>query len=54
MKKNLLSKEMFRFVCLDCGYTVNVDYGFLYHKMEDRIMSDHPESEPFRLFYDEV
>ena len=38
MKEKLLSKEMFQFVCPDCGYTANVDYGFLYHQMEDRIM----------------
>ena len=38
MKEKLLSKEMFQFICPDCGYTANVDYGFLYHQMEDRIM----------------
>ena len=38
MKEKLLSKEMFQFICPNCGYTANVDYGFLYHQMEDRIM----------------
>lgn len=37
-KEKVVSGELFRFTCPACGYTAQVDYGFLYHQMEDEMM----------------
>ena len=38
MKAKVRDKSAFAYKCPKCGKTVNVDYGFLYHQMEDKIM----------------
>lgn len=38
MKEKVRNLEAFRFVCPHCGADANVNYGFLYHQMEDHIM----------------
>ena len=38
MKKAVLDFSAFKFTCPHCGAETNVDYGFLYHQMEDKVM----------------
>ena len=38
LKEKVRSRELFQFVCPVCGHKVEVDYGFLYHQMEDHYM----------------
>lgn len=38
MKEAVKDRSAFRFVCPDCGAETYVDYGLLYHQMEDQIM----------------
>ena len=38
MKEKVRTREAFSFRCPECGKVVNVDYGFLYHQMEDEMM----------------
>lgn len=38
MKEKVRTREAFRSICPCCGHTTYVDYGFLYHQMEDKIM----------------
>lgn len=45
MKIAVRDKSIFRFTCPHCGHTALVDYGFLYHQMEDRIMIHYVQSE---------
>ena len=37
-KVDMMSGKIFEFVCPHCKSVHNVDYGFLYHQMEDQIM----------------
>lgn len=37
-KEKVVTGELFRFTCPECGYCSVVDYGFLYHQMEDHMM----------------
>lgn len=37
-KVDMMSGKLFSFVCPHCKSAHNVDYGFLYHQMEDQIM----------------
>lgn len=37
-KEKVRSRELFQFVCPVCGNRAEVDYGFLYHQMEDHYM----------------
>lgn len=37
-KADMLSGKLFQFICPHCHSSHNVDYGFLYHQMEDQIM----------------
>ena len=55
MKNAVRDRSAFRFTCAHCGHTANVDYPFLYHQMEDRIMvqyaaSDEAAQETCKLF----
>ena len=38
LKEKVRSDELFKFTCHHCGLTALVDYPFLYHQMEDKIM----------------
>lgn len=38
MKDAVRTGSAFRFVCPNCGKSRDVDYGFLYHQMEDHLM----------------
>lgn len=38
MKQAVRDRSAFMFTCPNCGQTRFVDYGFLYHQMEDKIM----------------
>ena len=38
MKKAVRDRSAFRFTCPHCGKSAQVDYGFLYHQMEDKTM----------------
>ena len=38
MKEKVRTREAFSFRCPECGKVVNIDYGFLYHQMEDEMM----------------
>ena len=37
-KEKVRTRDLFQFVCPDCGNKAEVDYGFLYHQMEDEYM----------------
>ena len=55
MKEAVRNLSAFQFECPDCGNTASVDYGFLYHQMEDKIMvyyvqSDEDEHEMYKMF----
>ena len=45
MKEKVLSRELFRFVCPHCGAETEIDYPFLYHQMEDKIMIYYVQDE---------
>ena len=45
MKSAVRNKSAFQFICPYCGHKANVDYGFLYHQMEDHIMIHYANSE---------
>lgn len=45
MKKQVRTREAFKFVCPFCGADANVDYGFLYHQMEDQIIIHYAQGE---------
>lgn len=45
MKKQVRTREAFKFVCPFCGADANVDYGFLYHQMEDQIIFYYTEQD---------
>lgn len=38
LKEKVRNDDIFRFGCRRCGYTALVNYPFLYHQMEDKIM----------------
>lgn len=45
MKEKVLSREMFRFVCPECGTEAEIDHPLLYHQMEDKIMIYYVQDE---------
>lgn len=45
MKQAVRDRSAFLFVCPHCGQRRIVDYGFLYHQMEDRIMIHYATSD---------
>ncbi len=45
MKAAVKNRSAFQFVCPSCGEKAYVDYGFLYHQMEDRIMIHYANSD---------
>ena len=45
MKEKVLNGEAFKFTCPNCNSETNVDYGTLYHQMEDRIMIFYANSD---------
>lgn len=45
MKQAVRDGSAFLFTCPDCGEKTNVEYGFLYHQMEDRIMIHYATSD---------
>ena len=45
MKAAVKDRSAFLFECPSCGKKTYVDYGFLYHQMEDRIMIHYANSE---------
>lgn len=45
MKSAVRDGSAFLFTCPECGAKTNVDYGFLYHQMEDRIMIHYASSD---------
>lgn len=58
MKEKVKDRSAFMFTCPNCGEQTAVDYGFLYHQMEDKIMiaysnSDKNEEEMYSLFTEE-
>ena len=57
MKEKVRTGEAFLFTCPECGDQNSVDYGFLYHQMEDKIMihyanSDENFEEMFKFYVD--
>ena len=59
MKEKVKDRSAFLFTCPHCGEQNYVDYGFLYHQMEDTIMiaysnSDENEEEMYHLFTEEM
>ena len=57
MKEKVKDRSAFLFTCPHCGAENYVDYGFLYHQMEDSVMisycnSDKNERETYRMFTD--
>ena len=53
MKSKVRDKSAFLFTCPHCGHSVFVDYGFLYHQMEDQIMIHYAQTEEaVREIYD--
>lgn len=58
MKEAVKNRSAFLFECPSCGERTYVDYGFLYHQMEDRIMicyanSDENAEEMYKLLTDD-
>lgn len=58
MKEAVRDRSAFAFVCPHCGKKCNVDYGFLYHQMEDAMMiqyaqGDEAAADAYRLFFPE-
>lgn len=45
MKEQVRTGEAFMFTCPYCGNTANVNYGFLYHQMEDQILIHYSQDE---------
>lgn len=45
MKSAVRDRSAFLFICPECGAKNYVDYGFLYHQMEDRIMIHYASSD---------
>ena len=45
MKAAVKDRSAFLFECPSCGEKTYVDYGFLYHQMEDRIMIHYANSD---------
>ncbi len=45
MKSAVRDLSAFRFTCPNCGNQAIIDYGFLYHQMEDRIMIFYAETD---------
>ena len=45
MKEKVMNREAFMFTCPECGERTNVDYGTLYHQMEDHIMIHYAVSD---------
>lgn len=45
MKPAVRDFSAFRFTCPECGNQALIDYGFLYHQMEDRIMIYYAETD---------
>ncbi len=59
MKTTVRDKSAFRFTCPHCGHSTMVDYGFLYHQMEDEMMiyycqSDESAKEIYGLYTGKV
>lgn len=57
MKEKVRTGEAFLFTCPECGDQNSVDYGFLYHQMEDKIMihyanSDENFEEMYKFYVD--
>lgn len=58
MRAAVKDRSAFTFECPDCGYKTRVDYGFLYHQMEERMMifysqSDENTEEIYNMIKDE-
>lgn len=45
MKEQVMSGEAFLFECPFCKNRVNVDYGFLYHQIEDSLMIQYAQTD---------
>ena len=45
MKSAVRDRSAFLFTCPECGAKKYVDYGFLYHQMEDHIMIHYVNSD---------
>ena len=45
MKAAIRDRSAFLFTCQHCDHKAYVDYGFLYHQMEDQIMIHYAQSE---------
>lgn len=45
LKGCVRNKTVFEFKCEECKYSANVDYGFLYHQMEDKMMIYYVQDE---------
>jgi len=55
MKSAVRDRSAFLFTCPKCGAKTHIDYGFLYHQMEDRIIIHYANSdENAREIYDLV
>ena len=58
-KDGVRDMSAFEFICPECGEKYYLDYGFLYHQMEDKIMiqyimtEEDEDSEETDSFYDE-
>lgn len=37
-KEKILSRDLFRWICPACGHAIMLDFSFLYHQKEDRLM----------------
>lgn len=58
MKSAVKDQSAFLFTCPTCGTQNYIDYGFLYHQMEDQIMihyanSDEDEKEIYQFLYED-
>ncbi len=45
MKKSVRNGQAFMFQCPQCNAIANIDYGFLYHQMEDQIIIQYVQDE---------
>ena len=45
LKAGVRDRTVFLFTCPECGAQTYIDYGFLYHQMEDRIMIHYANSD---------
>ncbi len=47
MKAAVRDLSAFQFTCPKCGDTAQIDYGFLYHQMEDKIMIQYAPTDEY-------